>query len=64
MMEALIGWTKIFGTKLFKNKRIKGGEVIGARNEILCTEQLSRRVKEDLGLESENNDASDYTKYL
>ncbi|WGV99776.1 hypothetical protein QF117_17905 [Vibrio sp. YMD68] len=64
MMEALIGWTKMFGTKLFKNKYINEGEVIGKPNEMLCAEQLSRRVKEDLGLDNENNDTSDYTKYL
>ena len=40
------------------------GKVIGKPNEMLCAEQLSRRVKEELGLDNENNDTSDYTKYL
>lgn len=33
-------------------------------NKVLCVEQLSHRVKEDLGLSSENSNDSDYTKYL
>ncbi|WP_454442288.1 hypothetical protein [Vibrio bathopelagicus] len=63
-MEALISWTRFYGAKLFKNKKIKGGKVKAKKNQVLCAEQLSRRVKEDIGLEYENNDAADYTKYL
>ncbi|OED71283.1 hypothetical protein A143_05710 [Vibrio splendidus ZS-139] len=63
-MEALISWTRFYGAKFFKNKKIKLGEVKAKQNQVLCAEQLSRRVKEDIGLEYENNDSSDYTKYL
>ena len=63
-MEALIRWTRFYGTKLFKNNKIKGGKAKAKQNKVLCAEQLSRRMKEDIGLEYENNDASDYTKYL
>ncbi|MEZ9514763.1 hypothetical protein AB4359_02455 [Vibrio splendidus] len=63
-MEALICWTRFYGAKLFKNKKIKRGEVKAKQNKILCVEQLSRRMKEDIGLDYENNDASDYIKYL
>ncbi|MEZ8283289.1 hypothetical protein BCU17_03060 [Vibrio splendidus] len=63
-MEALISWTRFYGTKLFKNKKIKRSKVKAKQNKVLCVEQLSRRVKEDIGLDYENNDASDYIKYL
>ena len=63
-MELLISWTRFYGAKLFKNNKIKVGEVKAKQNQVLCAEQLSRRVKEDIGLEYENNDAIDYTKYL
>ena len=63
-MEALISWTRFYGAKLFKNKKIKRSKVKAKQNKVLCIEQLSRRVKEDIGLEYENNDATDYTKYL
>ncbi|WP_192889309.1 hypothetical protein [Vibrio bathopelagicus] len=63
-MEELISWTRFYGAKLFKNKKIKGSKIKAKNNQVLCSEQLSRRVKEDIGLEYENSDASDYTKYL
>ncbi|MEZ9158814.1 hypothetical protein AB4169_11105 [Vibrio lentus] len=63
-MEVLISWTRFYGDKLFKNKKIKVGKVKAKKNQVLCAEQLSRRVKEDVGLEYENNNATDYTKYL
>ncbi|MEZ8698498.1 hypothetical protein [Vibrio lentus] len=63
-MEVLISWTRFYGTKLFKNKKIRVGKVKAKQNKVLCAEQLSRRVKEDIGLEYENNDATDYIKYL
>ncbi|MEZ8017266.1 hypothetical protein AB4393_15650 [Vibrio splendidus] len=63
-MEALISWTRFYGAKLFKNKKIKRGEVKAKQNKVLCVEQLSCRMKEDIGLDYENNDTSDYIKYL
>lgn len=63
-MEILISLTRFYGAKLFKNNKIKVGKVKEKQNQVLCAEQLSRRVKEDIGLEYENSDASDYTKYL
>lgn len=63
-MEALMSWTRWFGIKLFKNKKIKLGEVKAEQNKVLCAEQLSRRLKEDIGLEDESSDTSSYTKYL
>ena len=63
-MEVLISWTRFYGAKLFKNKKIRVGKVKAKQNKVLCAEQLSHRVKEDIGLEYENNDATDYTKYL
>ncbi|PML58989.1 hypothetical protein [Vibrio lentus] len=63
-MEVLIKLTRFYGAKLFKNKKIKVGKVKAKQNKVLCAEQLSRRVKEDIGLEYENSDATDYTKYL
>ncbi|MEZ9895419.1 hypothetical protein AB4356_23895 [Vibrio lentus] len=50
-MEALIRWARFYGTKLFKNNKIKGGKAKAKQNKVLCAEQLSRRMKEDIGLE-------------
>ncbi|UPR57575.1 hypothetical protein ITG10_04380 [Vibrio sp. ED004] len=63
-MELLINLKSFFGDKIFKNKvmEVKGGKA--KSNKVLCVEQLSRRIKEDLGLSSENRNDSDYTKYL
>lgn len=63
-MELLINLKSFLGYKIFKNKvmGVKIGET--KSNKVLCVEQLSHRVKEDLGLSSENNNDSDYTKYL
>ncbi|CDT18315.1 hypothetical protein VCR4J2_260178 [Vibrio coralliirubri] len=63
-MELLINLKSFLGYKIFKNK-VMGVKIGEAKsNKVLCVEQLSRRVKEDLGLSCENNNDSDYTKYL
>lgn len=63
-MELLINLKSFFGNKIFKNKVMEVNGDKTKSNEVLCVEQLSRRVKEDLGLSCENNNDSDYTKYL
>ena len=63
-MEVLMSWTRWCGIKLFKNNNIKGRQAELKPNGALYLEQLSPRLKKDVGLDYENNDASDYTKYL
>ncbi|MEZ8723221.1 hypothetical protein AB6D66_19270 [Vibrio pomeroyi] len=63
-MEALMNWTRWFGIKLFKNNNIKERQTKLKPNGALYLEQLSPRLKKDLGLNYESNDSSDYKKYL
>ncbi|CDT91353.1 conserved hypothetical protein [Vibrio coralliirubri] len=63
-MKAITCWVGRFVTQALKindNAKMRKG---AKSRQVVCSESLSHRMRNDIGLDCESSDAADYTKYL
>ncbi|RLQ15853.1 hypothetical protein AYK60_11915 [Vibrio sp. SBT000027] len=63
-MKTITCWVGRFVNQMLKvNDKTKMSKTAKSR-QVITSESLSSRMKEDIGLDNGSNDAADYTKYL
>jgi len=63
-MKAITCWVGRFVTQALKIKDNTEVRKATKSRQIICSESLSSRMRDDIGLDNESSDAADYTKYL
>ena len=63
-MKTITCWVGRFVTQILKiNDKTKMSKTAKSR-QVISSESLISRMREDIGLDNGSNDAADYTKYL
>ncbi|CAK3998986.1 hypothetical protein BCV39_17920 [Vibrio sp. 10N.286.55.E10] len=63
-MKAITCWVGRFVTQALKTIDKNKMRKVTKSRQIICSESLSSRMRDDIGLDNESSDAADYTKYL
>ncbi|MEZ8010106.1 hypothetical protein AB4516_04800 [Vibrio sp. 10N.222.54.F12] len=63
-MKAMTCWIGRLVTYIFQVNDKKKNSKAAKSRQVISSESLSDRMRKDIGLDYERNDAADYTKYL